>query len=127
MSCTGGWREFWEESPKIQAGVHFTFPTRVGSFGNFPASMPPRRRPSLGHRLSNHAVHADHRARDQLERQEAPLLDPPGELDVDPQVATKAELIVVLGIAGHEYPAVAPPPGLRHRLPHSPPTLAPTS
>ena len=45
-------------------------------------------------------MHADHRAGHQLQREEAALLDPAGQLDVEREVAAKAELIVALGIAG---------------------------
>ncbi len=44
-------------------------------------------------------MHADHGAGDQLEGEEAPLLDPARQLDVEREVAAEAELIVVLGIA----------------------------
>ena len=68
--------------------------------------------------LSDHAVHADHRAGDQLERQEAALLDPAGKLDVERQIAAEAELVVVLGIADQDDAAVAQHARLRHRVPH---------
>src|SRR4029450_12610079 len=68
--------------------------------------------------LPDHAVHADHRARHQLERQEPPFLDPAGKLDIEREIAAKAELIVVLGIADQDDAAVAQHARLRHRVPH---------
>jgi hypothetical protein len=63
-------------------------------------------------------VHADHRAGHQLERQEAPLLDPAGQLDVQRKIAAEAELVVVLGVAHQDDAAVAQHARLRHRVPH---------
>src|SRR5579871_2317160 len=103
MACAGHTFPTWEESPKSQAGVHYPFPTRVGNSGKlFPASAPPRRAPLLLQRLADHAVHADHRAGHQLEREEAPLLDPAGQLQMQRQIAAEAELIVVLGVADQD-------------------------
>src|SRR5437868_5889588 len=62
-------------------------------------TLPPAPRSFSRLRLADHAVHADHRAGDQLERQEATLLDPAGELDVEGEVAAEAELVVILRIA----------------------------
>src|SRR5438270_2781480 len=123
MSCAGGMFPTWEESPESQAGVHFPFPTRVGNFGKFPTrSFPvlasPCGTPPLGGRLPDHAMHADHGARHQLEREEAALLDPARQLDVERKIAAEAELIVVLRIADQDDAAVALQARLRHRVPH---------
>src|SRR5438067_13429136 len=50
MTCTGGMFPTWEESPKSQAGVHYPFPTRVGSFGKLCRSPAALRRDLRQHR-----------------------------------------------------------------------------
>ena len=59
-------------------------------------------------------MHADHRSRDQLEREKATILDPARELDVEREIAAEAELIIIFGVADQDDPTVALHPGLRH-------------
>src|SRR5882757_221623 len=43
MTWSRGWRDFWEESPEVQTGVHYPFPSRLGSSGKLPIFKPPTR------------------------------------------------------------------------------------